>query len=178
MLIKIDTYAAKPIYEQLRDGIILGIASGQLAESEPLPSARSLAADLGVNFHTVNKAYDALRRDGYIAMDRRKTAVVAAKKAQMARGAQDAQSSPGAPGSPNSPGAPGALGSPNSPGSHGAQGAQDSPNARALMPAGHAEKLSLCAAEAICNGVGESAFAELCVESYRKIKGGGVQCAN
>ena len=80
MIIKIDTYAEKPIYEQLRDNIILGIASGKLAESESLPSARSLAADLGVNFHTVNKAYDALRTDGYIVMDRRTTAIIAPKK--------------------------------------------------------------------------------------------------
>ncbi|MDR1573532.1 MAG: GntR family transcriptional regulator, partial [Clostridiales Family XIII bacterium] len=71
MLIKIDTYAEKPIYEQLRDNIIVGIASGQLTEGEALPSARNLAADLGVNFHTVNKAYDILRGGGYIVMDRR-----------------------------------------------------------------------------------------------------------
>ena len=80
MIIRIDTYAEKPIYEQLRDNIILGIASGQLAEGESLPSARSLAADLGVNFHTVNKAYDALRAEDYIVMDRRKTARIAPKK--------------------------------------------------------------------------------------------------
>jgi Predicted transcriptional regulators len=80
VIIKIDTYAEKPIYEQLRDAIILGIASGQLAEGESLPSARNLAADLGVNFHTVNKAYDALRGAGYIIMDRRTTAIVGPKK--------------------------------------------------------------------------------------------------
>jgi GntR family transcriptional regulator len=78
MIIEIDNYSEKPIYEQLRDSVILGVASGQLAEGEHLPSARSLAADLGVNFHTVNKAYDALRAGGYIAMDRRKAATVAA----------------------------------------------------------------------------------------------------
>jgi Predicted transcriptional regulators len=80
VIIKIDTYAEKPIYEQLRDAVILGIASGQLTEGESLPSARSLASDLGVNFHTVNKAYDTLRGAGYIIMDRRTTAIVGPKK--------------------------------------------------------------------------------------------------
>ena len=80
MLIQTDTLAEKPIYEQLRDNIILGIASGQLAEGEHLPSARMLASELGVNFHTVNKAYDSLRTGGYILTDRRKKALVAAKK--------------------------------------------------------------------------------------------------
>jgi GntR family transcriptional regulator len=77
MIIEIDNYSEKPLYEQLRDSIILGVASGWLAEGESLPSARSLAADLGVNFHTVNKAYDALRAGGYIVMDRRKVATIA-----------------------------------------------------------------------------------------------------
>ena len=126
MLIKIDTYAEKPIYEQLRDNIILGIASGQLAEGESLPSARNLAADLGVSFHTVNKSYDILRGGGYIVMDRRTTAIVAARKAQ------------------------------------------------GEMPATLSEKLALCAAEAICKGVDESAFAKACTEYYRKIRGGNV----
>ena len=127
MLINIDTYAEKPIYEQLRDNIILGIASGQLAESESLPSARNLAVDLGVNFHTVNKAYDILRNNGYIVMDRRKTAIVAPLK-------------------------------------NGVD-----------MPAVLLEKLAMCAAEAICNGFDEKAFAKACVESYQIIKGGNIE---
>jgi len=81
MLIKIDTYSEKPIYEQLCNNIILGIASGQLAEGESLPSARNLAADLSVNFHTINKAYDILRGSGYIVMNRRTTAIIANRKA-------------------------------------------------------------------------------------------------
>ena len=77
MVIEINTQSPSPIYEQLRAQIILGIASKKLVPGEVLPSVRNLAADLGINFHTVNKAYAILCEDGYIVMDRRKGAVVA-----------------------------------------------------------------------------------------------------
>lgn len=80
MLISIDTLSPSPIYEQLRDSVVVGIASGKLRAGEELPSVRRLAADLGINFHTVNKSYTALCDGGYIAMDRRKGAVVAAAR--------------------------------------------------------------------------------------------------
>ena len=77
MIIQIDTQDALPIYAQVRDQIVLGIAAGRLEEGEALPSVRRLAADLGINFHTVGKAYTMLCDEGYIAMDRRRGAVVA-----------------------------------------------------------------------------------------------------
>ena len=77
MIVEINTQSALPIYEQLRDQIVMGIAAKQIAPGEALPSVRNLAADLGINFHTVNKAYTMLCDEGYIAMDRRKGAVVA-----------------------------------------------------------------------------------------------------
>jgi len=77
LLIEINTHSAYPIYEQLRDQIVLGIAGSQLAAGEGLPSVRRLAADLGINLHTVNKAYLALCGEGYIVMDRRRGATVA-----------------------------------------------------------------------------------------------------
>jgi len=77
MIIEIDTLSSSPIYEQMRDQIVLGIASKKLTPGEALPSVRRLAADLGINFHTVNKGYSILCDDGYIVMDRRKGAVVA-----------------------------------------------------------------------------------------------------
>ncbi len=76
MIIKIDSRSAQPIYEQLRDQIVYGIANARLVPGEPLPSVRRLAADLGINFHTVSKAYALLCDDGYIAIDRRKGAIV------------------------------------------------------------------------------------------------------
>jgi len=77
LIIEIDTQGAQPIYEQLRDQVVFGIADGRLAAGEALPSVRRLAADLGINFHTVNKAYTLLAAEGYIAIDRRRGAVVA-----------------------------------------------------------------------------------------------------
>ena len=81
MIIEINTQSASPIYEQLRDQVVLGIAGKKLVPGEALPSVRSLAADLGINFHTVSKAYSMLCDEGYIVMDRRKGAVVASSAA-------------------------------------------------------------------------------------------------
>jgi len=77
MIIEINTQSIKPIYEQLRDQIVLGIASKQFMPGESLPSVRRLAADLGINLHTANKAYTTLCDEGYIKMDRRKGAIIA-----------------------------------------------------------------------------------------------------
>jgi GntR family transcriptional regulator len=79
MLIEINPASPTPIYEQLRNQIVLGIAAGKLEAGEALPSVRNLGADLGVNFHTVNKAYTMLCDEGYIIMNRRQGAVVAGR---------------------------------------------------------------------------------------------------
>ncbi len=57
MFIKIDFESEIPIYIQIKDQIIEGIASGYLDEGESLPSVRQFAKDIGVNMHTVKKAY-------------------------------------------------------------------------------------------------------------------------
>jgi len=77
MIIEINTQCPLALYEQLRDQVVLGIASMKLVSGESLPSVRALAADLGINFHTVNKAYAMLCDEGYIVMDRRKGAIIA-----------------------------------------------------------------------------------------------------
>ena len=71
MLIHIDFESDTPIYAQLRDQVVIGIADGSLEKGEPLPSVRRMAADIGVHAHTVNKSYAMLRDEGYIVMDRR-----------------------------------------------------------------------------------------------------------
>lgn len=76
MLLRINSTSEKPLYQQLRDQIVEGIAVGELLPGERLPSVRSLATDLGINLHTVNKAYAVLRDEGYIAMRGRAGAVV------------------------------------------------------------------------------------------------------
>lgn len=80
MLLRIDFNSEVPIYIQLKQQIIEGIADGSLKEGESLPSVRQMAEDIGINLHTVNKAYGLLRDDNFILMDRRIGAVVNSKE--------------------------------------------------------------------------------------------------
>lgn len=77
MFIEIDFNSDEAIYIQLRNQIFMAIATAQIKEGESLPSVRALADDIGVNMHTVNKAYTTLRQDGFLKVDRRRGAVVA-----------------------------------------------------------------------------------------------------
>lgn len=77
MIIKIDFNSEEAIYTQLCNQIILGIATAQLMEGDSLPSVRQLADEIGINMHTVNKAYAVLREEGIIHLDRRRGAVIA-----------------------------------------------------------------------------------------------------
>ena len=76
MLIEIDFNSDEAIYLQLRNQIILGIACSQFQEGDNLPSVRELAEDIGINMHTVNKAYAVLKQEGYLTLDRRRGAVI------------------------------------------------------------------------------------------------------
>ena len=71
MFLEIDFASDQPIYEQIRRGIIKSLSQNDLKYGETLPSVRQLASDIGVNLHTVNKAYKMLEEDGIIVMDRR-----------------------------------------------------------------------------------------------------------
>ncbi|MCR5835395.1 MAG: GntR family transcriptional regulator [Lachnospiraceae bacterium] len=77
MLIEIDFNSDEAIYMQLRNQIIFSIASNRLHEGETLPSVRQLAEEIGINMHTVNKAYSVLKQDGFVKLDRRHGAMVA-----------------------------------------------------------------------------------------------------
>lgn len=70
MFIKIDLQSGTPIYEQLYNVVIAGIAAGEIVPGETLPSGRVLGRDLGINLHTVNKAYNLLRLSGYLTIQR------------------------------------------------------------------------------------------------------------
>ena len=76
MVIEIDFNSDEAIYVQLMNQIIMGIATSRLQEGDPLPSVRQLADTIGINMHTVNKAYAILREEGYLKLDRRKGAVI------------------------------------------------------------------------------------------------------
>jgi GntR family transcriptional regulator len=77
MYIEIDFNSEEAFYIQLRNQIIIGIATNQFQEGDTLPSVRQLAEDIGINMHTVNKAYSVLKQEGFIQLDRRRGAVIA-----------------------------------------------------------------------------------------------------
>ena len=77
MVIEIDFNSEEALYLQLRNQIILGIATAKFQEGDALPSVRQLADDIGINMHTVNKAYTVLKQEGFVKVDRRKGAVIA-----------------------------------------------------------------------------------------------------
>lgn len=77
MVIRIDFGSSEALYVQLYNQIIYGIANAQLLPGDTLPSVRDLAEDIGINMHTVNKAYAILRQEGYLRLDRRNGAVIA-----------------------------------------------------------------------------------------------------
>ena len=77
IVLSIDFNSEEALYMQLRNQIIIGIAMEQYKEGDSLPSVRQLADSIGINMHTVNKAYSVLRQEGFVKLDRRKGAVVA-----------------------------------------------------------------------------------------------------
>ena len=83
MLLEIDLASNEPIYRQIRTQIVHAVATGELSPGDALPSVRSLASDLGVNMHTVNKAYAVLRDEGYVRMRGRSGAYVADVSSQV-----------------------------------------------------------------------------------------------
>lgn len=77
MILNIDFNSEEAIYIQLRNQIVIGIATSQLEDGDTLPSVRQLADNIGINMHTVNKAYSVLKQEGFVKLDRRKGAVIA-----------------------------------------------------------------------------------------------------
>lgn len=76
MFIQLDFESEVPIYEQLKDEIIIGIAKKDLQPGERLPSVRALASDIGINLHTVNKAYQQLKQEGFLLIHRQRGVVL------------------------------------------------------------------------------------------------------
>ncbi len=66
MLIGIDAGDPRPVFQQIADEVRRAVAVGQLKADDPLPAARTLAAELKVNANTVQHAYRTLERDGAV----------------------------------------------------------------------------------------------------------------
>ena len=72
----INPQSKLPLYEQLVEQLRRQIVLGTVSPDAPLPSVRQLAEDIGINMHTVNKAYSVLRQEGFVTIDRRRGAIV------------------------------------------------------------------------------------------------------
>ena len=83
MFLEIDFKSELPIYEQIRRGIIIGLSKGQIKPGDKLPSVREMAENIGINLHTVNKAYKLLEADGVLIMDRRFGSLISEEKNSM-----------------------------------------------------------------------------------------------
>lgn len=93
MILEIDFNSDEAIYVQLRNQIVMGIACAEFTDGQSLPSVRQLAQILGVNMHTVNKAYAILREEGYLKLDRRKGAVVSVDANEKAKQLEELEES-------------------------------------------------------------------------------------
>ena len=79
MILNFDFHSDVPIFMQIRNQIVIGIAEGKLKPGEQLPTIRALADESGINMMTISKAYQILKQEGYIITDRRSGARVALK---------------------------------------------------------------------------------------------------
>lgn len=80
MILRIDFQSDEALYVQLCNQIIFGIATCQYRNGDTLPSVRALADEIGINMHTVNKAYNVLKQEGYLKVNNRSGAVIAVDK--------------------------------------------------------------------------------------------------
>ncbi|RFB18552.1 GntR family transcriptional regulator [Bacillus sp. HNG] len=80
MIIQIEPESEIPIYQQITNQIIEGIARGSIQPGDSLPSVRTFAADLGINMHTVNKSYHQLEKKGIIRIMPKSGAVISSPR--------------------------------------------------------------------------------------------------
>ena len=65
-MLNLDYRDARPIYEQVKDGLRRLMVTGVIQEGEKLPSVRTMASSLAINPNTIQRAYEALESEGYI----------------------------------------------------------------------------------------------------------------
>ncbi|WP_404433714.1 GntR family transcriptional regulator [Microbacterium lacus] len=76
MLIRTDPASEQPLFAQVAGSIRSDVALGVLRAGDRLPAARDVASALGINLHTVLRAYQDLRDEGLVDMRRGRGAVV------------------------------------------------------------------------------------------------------
>ena len=65
-MLNLDYRDARPIYEQVKDGLRRLMVTGVIQEGEKLPSVRTMASSLAINPNTIQRAYEALEAEGYL----------------------------------------------------------------------------------------------------------------
>ena len=65
-MLNLDYRDARPIYEQVKDGLRRLMVTGVIQEGEKLPSVRTMAGSLAINPNTLQRAYEALESEGYV----------------------------------------------------------------------------------------------------------------
>ncbi len=83
MLIRVDPASERPLYVQIADSLRGDLAAGAIGPGHALPPAREIAAGLGINVHTVLRAYQQLRDEGLVDLRRGRGAVVTAAATEM-----------------------------------------------------------------------------------------------
>lgn len=91
LVITVDRLSEEPLYEQIRRQVVSAITAGDIRPGDALPSVRSLAQDLGINLHTVNRAYASLRDEGFVILLGRRGAFVADVAAEPSAGLGEAE---------------------------------------------------------------------------------------
>lgn len=66
-MISLNSRDARPIYEQVKDGLRHLVVAGAILPGDQLPSVRALASSLAINPNTIQRAYEALEQEGYLA---------------------------------------------------------------------------------------------------------------
>ena len=66
MMLNLDFRDARPIYEQVKDGLRRLMVTGVIREGEKLPSVRTMASALAINPNTIQRAYESLESEGYV----------------------------------------------------------------------------------------------------------------
>ncbi|HWQ53270.1 MAG TPA: GntR family transcriptional regulator [Bryobacteraceae bacterium] len=79
-LLRIDLRPGTPAYRQIADTLRAVLVAGSLRPGEHLPPVRQLALEVGVHFNTVAEAYRILAAEGWLALRRRRGALVLARR--------------------------------------------------------------------------------------------------